>query len=377
MKNKITNITKMGMLLGLTAITALCLASPVHAASSKSSHHGGSGGGLSFYATVSTVSQLIADINYANSVGGAITINLAPGATFDLTSADNTTDGGNGLPVIGGPKAVALTIIGNGDTIKRIAVISRGYAIILNPFRLFEVASGASLTLDHVTLQGDWGGGGILNQGTLNVINGSTLFGNNAGGIYNVGGTVAVSSSTLYGHRGGGIYNVGGTVTVSNSTLSDNLAGNGGAIRNSGGTLTVSHSILSGNGSAFGGGIYNDSSGTVTVDHSTLTNNHAGKSNNDDPIVVGDGDGGAIYNSAGTVTISNSILSGNVADLGGGGIFNDSQGTVTVENSSSIIGNLGADGASLGADVYNLGLFYLDSTSTILGGVGPTSAISF
>ncbi len=77
------------------------------------------------------------------------------------------------------------------------------------------------------------------------------------------------------------------------------------------------------------------------------------------------------------MTISNSILSGNVADLSGGGIFNDSQGTVTVENSSSIIGNLGADGASLGADVYNLGLFYLDSTSTIVGGVGPTSATPF
>ena len=70
------------------------------------------------------------------------------------------------------------------------------------------------------------------------------------------------------------------------------------------------------------------------------------------------------------MTISNSTLSRNVADLSGGGIFNDSQGTVTVENSSSITGNLGAD-------VYNLGLFYLDSTSTIVGGVGPTSATPF
>ena len=122
MKNKINNLTKMGMLLGLTSITALCMAPSLHAASSKSSHHGGSGGGLPFYATVSTVSQLIADINYANNAGGAITINLAPGATFDLKSAANP---GNGLPVIGGTKDVDLTIIGNGDTIERIAVISR------------------------------------------------------------------------------------------------------------------------------------------------------------------------------------------------------------------------------------------------------------
>ena len=45
MKNKINNITKMGTLLGLTAITALGMAPTLHAGSSKSSHHGGSGGG--------------------------------------------------------------------------------------------------------------------------------------------------------------------------------------------------------------------------------------------------------------------------------------------------------------------------------------------
>src|SRR5438046_10539622 len=99
MKNKINNITKTGMLLSLTAIMALCMAAPVRAANSKS-HHGGSGSGT-FYATVINVTQLIADINYANNVGGAITINLAPGPTFDLTSANNTPDSSNGLPLTG------------------------------------------------------------------------------------------------------------------------------------------------------------------------------------------------------------------------------------------------------------------------------------
>src|SRR5262245_7527978 len=122
MKNRINNLAKTGMLLGLTAIAALCMAPLVHAgtqqlsASRRPPHGGGSGGGLP-YATASTVSQLIADINYANSAGGAITINLASGATFDLKSADNTTDGNNGLPVLGGTKPVALTIIGNGAKI--------------------------------------------------------------------------------------------------------------------------------------------------------------------------------------------------------------------------------------------------------------------
>ena len=101
MKNKTNDITKMARLMfGLTtfaiAAAVLCLA-PSARANRKPPHGGGSGGGLP-YATASTVSQLIADLNYANSVGGAITINLAPGTTFDLKSADNTTDGGTGCP---------------------------------------------------------------------------------------------------------------------------------------------------------------------------------------------------------------------------------------------------------------------------------------
>src|ERR1035441_1004105 len=50
MKIKTNNTTRMGMLMALTAITALCMAPPVSA------------GGGSFYATVTNVTQLIADI---------------------------------------------------------------------------------------------------------------------------------------------------------------------------------------------------------------------------------------------------------------------------------------------------------------------------
>jgi hypothetical protein len=367
MKNKINSITKMGMLLGLTAI-AVCMAPGQSSASGKPSHGGGSGGG-SFYATVSTLSQLIADINYANQAGGDITINLAPGTTFDLTSANNTTDGGNGLPVIGGTKAVALTIIGNGDTIERIAVIGRYYTV-KNPFRLFDVAPGASLTLDEVTLKGGASGpgGAILNQGTLRIIDGSILSGNSGssgGGIHNAAGTVTVSDSTLSGNGaggdGGGICNAGGTVTISNSTLSGSGAlGDGGGIYNAGGTVAVSNGTLDGNGARFGGGIYNDG-GTITIEDSTVDDNSA---NHYDYPWYG-GYGGGIYNSAGTVVIDHGTLTGNTADPGledsffvGGGIFNDSQGTVTVENDSHITGNLYDD-------VDNGGVLQLDSTSTI------------
>ncbi len=367
MKNRMNRISRMGLLLGITAITALCLASPAHAASRKPPQGGGSGGGLP-YATASTLNQLIADINYANQAGGTITISLAPGTTFDLKSADNTTDGGNGLPVIGATKAVALTIIGNGATIRRIAVIDR-YSNVKNPFRLFDVALGASLTLDHVTLQGGWSGGGgaIFNHGTLNLINGTTLSGNRAdsgGGIYNTGIVTISNNSVLTGNSargsGGGIYNAGGTVTINGTVSGNGALYYGGGIYNSSGTVTLSNGTLSGNNARFGGGLYNNG-GTSTITDSTVNNNSA---NHYDYPWAG-GYGGGIYNSAGTVVIAHSTLTGNTANPGiedwfvvGGGIFNDVQGTVTVENDSHITGNSYDD-------VNNAGALYLDGTSTI------------
>src|SRR6516164_6892663 len=98
---------------------------------------------LSSY-SAATVSDLIADINAANSAGGSNTITLAPKTMFTLTQVNNTTDGGNGLPVIAANDN--LTIVGNGDTIERCRKNAP-------TFRLFEVASGASLTLMNLTVQ--------------------------------------------------------------------------------------------------------------------------------------------------------------------------------------------------------------------------------
>ncbi|HYV34585.1 MAG TPA: Calx-beta domain-containing protein [Gemmataceae bacterium] len=253
------------------------------------------------YPTAASVSQLIADINYADNTGGAFTIELQPSTKFDLTT-DLT---------VGGAKPVDLTIMGNGDTIDS----SNQY------FRLFNVASTASLTLDHAML-----GGGYL-------------WWKDGGGIYNAGGTVTLSYSTLSGAThagaGGGIYNAGGAVTLNNSALSGCTADAG-----------------------VGGGIYNDR-GSVTINNSSLAGNLSTFSDG-----IGGAQGGAIYNSGGTVTVNHSTISGNSCSYdppvsGGGGIFNG--GTVTVENFSNITGNT----ADVGADVFNYGVLYLDSTSTI------------
>src|SRR5829696_6531971 len=69
--------------------------------------------------TAATVAELIQHINDANGPDypGADTITLTPGAIYALTAVNNTTDGGNGLPVITDP--AGLTVIGHGATIER------------------------------------------------------------------------------------------------------------------------------------------------------------------------------------------------------------------------------------------------------------------
>ncbi len=71
--------------------------------------------------------------------------------------------------------------------------------------------------------------------------------------------------------------------------------------------------------------------------------------------------GGGIFSDLGPLTVSGCTLSSNSATMAGGGIY--CIGTATVKNSSSITGNSAPSGD--GADVYNQGTLYLDSTSKI------------
>ena len=192
--------------------------------------------------------------NAANTSSGvADTINFdeqsLPGQqTITLVSQLTITDSA-GLIIDGG--SAKITVSGN------------------NAVRVFEVSSGAKLTLNNLTVANGRaaGGAGILNDtGTLTVTN-STLSGNNT------------NDDVPYG--GGGIVSYGGTVTVSNSTLSGNSAsGGGGGINNAGGTLTVTNSTLSGNSANsadgyFGGGIESHG-GSATLQNTIVANSPSG-----------------------------------------------------------------------------------------------------
>jgi hypothetical protein len=298
--------------------------------------------------TAATVSDLIADINAANLAGGSNTITLVAGNIFNVEVANNTTDGMNGLPVIAANDN--LTIVGNGDYVFGWDLAS-GQA----PYRLFDVALGASLTIENASLDRGYAygssvsaeGGAILNRGALTLnavlIGDSQAVGGNydyppesgaGGGIYSSGsltlegGTQFVGNEargTTGGYRaakngwsygvpggdglGGAVYVAGGTATLDTVTLQSNWA-----IGGDGGEGTKS---LAAGGLGKGGALY-VAAGTVTLTGVTLSSNWAiGGIGNPG----GNGYGGALYVAGGTVALSSGTLSSNKA-LGGNGESN-------------------------------------------------------
>jgi hypothetical protein len=199
-----------------------------------------------------------------------------------------------------------LTILGNGG------VIERNTATGTPAFRLFDVAGGASLTLQNLTLQGGSAtevgvsrGGAILNQGTL-ILSGVTVQNNIA-----AGNSVVLPDFIIGEHAaGGGIYS-SGSLTMNRCTIRNNQAQ--GAFGTAG-------------GSAFGGGLY-VSGGTATLSDVELVANSAlggnggtlrsrGKSSGGPG---GNGFGGGMYVAGSVVSIHDSRITDNAAKGGAGG----------------------------------------------------------
>jgi hypothetical protein len=229
---------------------------------------------------VANVSQLIDAIDTANQNSEPDSIGLAAGKTFTLAEVNRaTTIGSIGLPTITANEK--LTIFGNGG------VIERSAAAGTPAFRLFDVAAGASLSLDNVTLQG---------------------------------GMVGIELA-----YGGAIYN-SGNLALTDVTVQNNVAqGRNGSfgVRGAGGP----------GGWALGGGIY--STGSLVLENSTLRNNQAQGGAGGASFCRGSrchlypggrggwGEGGGIYVAGGTATLLGSIVTENDAQggAGGGGLY--------------------------------------------------------
>jgi hypothetical protein len=355
---------------------------------------------LSSY-SAATASDLINDINAANAAGGANTITLTAPTTspYILTAVNNTSDGPTGLPVIA--KKDRLTIVGSGDTIER------STASGTPDFRLLDVASGAALTLENLTLQNGLAfgsgsaseGGAIYSQDTLvlsavtvqdNIAQGSngvTKGGQGTpgnpgagGGIWSHGSLTLENDTLVENNRslggtggsgsqppsggiggdasGGGLYVACGTVTLTGVSINNNLAWAGQGGRGYG----VDGYIVAAPGNAFGGGVC-VVTGAVNLSSDSVDGNQAAENNSAEtsPAYCY---GGGVYVGGGNVTLSNDAVNGNFAgglpglklsfdarDAYGGGIC-VAAGTVTLSNDT--VQNNVATGLdfALGAGVY-------------------------
>ncbi len=344
-------------------------------------------------ATGSGADTIVFDPSLAAS--GSVTINLS---LFD-TGLDNTEFG---------PTAFIIT----SDITIQGATGDNGIAIArdngASNFRLFQVKSGATLTLNDLTLAngravgGNGGsvgaagggaaglGGAILNAGTL-TLNRSTISGNTAlggnGGNGNANssggdgggglGQSGISAPNAVGGTGGGPNGGAGGAYPGGSGAPGGVGGGGGggafsrpagaggfggggggggrfqpgAAGGFGGGGGGGHTYSAGGGGGFGGG----SGGTGG------TGFRGGGGGG------GAGLGAGIFNDGGTILINNSTITGNMAQGGtggagfynatagtvgsglGGGLFNRN-GTVTITN-ATIAGNTANDGGG----IYNLG----------------------
>jgi hypothetical protein len=258
--------------------------------------------------TAATTADLITDIGLADAAGGASTITLsaAPSSPYILTAVNNTTDGPAGLPVLAA--GINLTIVGNGDTIER------STASGTPAFRLFDVYSGETLSLQNLTLQNGLApsdgvqafGGAIFNTGDL-TLSGCTLQNNTAqgaNGVWAYGGAIYSIDST-------------GELTLSGCTLQNNTAQ--GTI----GAVGATNPGYNNGGDAFGGAVYVDE-GTATLTNDTFTGNiaQAGAGGNQSSVTGGKGGtalGGGVYVAGGTVALTNDSFTGNIAQAGAGG----------------------------------------------------------
>ena len=314
--------------------------------------------------SAATASDLIADINAANTAGGANTIVLtAPtSSSYVLTAVNNTTDGATGTPVIsGGTKKVPadnLMIVGNGD------FIARGSGT--PAFRLFDVASGGSLTLQNMTVYNGLAygpgtaaqGGAIRNAGAL-ILSQVTAWFNEAFGLFYQSKNGRQGSSG--DAAGGGIWSSGSLTIENQSAIQYNTvigvgtgSGYGGGICIAGGTANISSSTIGGSPLSGGGdgntalGGFNPSTGNYT------------------PFGPAAGYGGGIYVGTGTVTFTNDLIRYNSAgsyvsmsfsgfnDLGfGGGIYIASGAKVYLDlyTLGDCTGNTGLS-PSAQADIY-------------------------
>jgi predicted outer membrane repeat protein len=312
------------------------------------------------------VAALTSAINMANGNALDDIIELAASGTYTLTARDSFL---NGLPQIGSDTGHKLTIHGNGATIQRIPAIDDS----THKFRIFEINSGANLTLTGLTLSNGnpaaFHGGAIYSNGetanttlTIDKCAFNSNQGDYGGAIFNDGyqdpsfpahtATLTVTNSTFSNNfgsqHGGAIWNESGGIVmnVSNSAFNQNSSnGQAGAIQFDGSNGTATGSIVrctfsQNSARSYGGAVNVDGfsgNAPLTITNCTFDQNSASHPT----LAKGWGGGLALDGSSGSavVTVSNCTFNGNSSKQLGGGIYlsESTSGTTVLQIANTIL----------------------------------------
>jgi fibronectin-binding autotransporter adhesin len=286
----------------------------------------GDGGGIATIgATASTTvtgDSVVSD-NTAEHNGGGVFIWLGSQVVDASVVRGNWAPAGGGMSNQGGTLEVrAGSVVSSNQSVRGAGLYNTGSATVSGS------TFGGDEPGDGNVAEG--GGGGIHNEITLVVREGSRVVGNVAagpvtgtdggGGILNLGQATIEGSgveSNESATRGGGIANHGTLSVLAGSWVqaNDTTAGGGGIANESldpeRGHALISASTVSGNTAALGAGVDSRGSGSLTIVDATIRGNVAGQS------------GGGVYVTS-DVTISGSTIGGdavedaNQADEGGG-----------------------------------------------------------
>ncbi len=310
----------------------------------------------------------IANINDWQNVLATInvttTVDENNGSTSSITALQ-TTPGGTGISlreaiiaanntagsdtIVLGSGTYTLSIVGDAegsaaqgdlDINSTIIIVGNGPGLtIINATsmsdRVFEVSSGASLTLSNLQVTGGIGG---------------TYSG---GAVFNNGGTLiatdVVFANNSVSNSDGGAIHTSGTTTLTRVSLINNSAINGGAINVTAGTTTLTNVTISGNTADYDGGGIRANGGTTNISFTSIGDNTA----------TG-GNGGGIQRSSGTVTLSSSAIGDNTSQYGG----RDINGAVTSSGYNIIENHSGFTQAGTDwSGTLNMPAVSLDATS--------------
>jgi hypothetical protein len=339
--------------------------------------------GATFNIANADVAGLINAINTANGNHERDIINLAAAGTYTLTGVNNTTHGNNGLPVITNDiSGFDLIIHGNGASLKR-NTASRTPA-----FRILQVASGAGVFIDNLTIASGAAaaGAGLLNVQGLVALRNCAFNGNSTMGAVGANGDAGhqdgYPGETVYG---GAIDNLGGSVTANFCTFDRNAVTGG-----QGGNYYSGGMGAGGTGGDGLGGAIGSSNGIISATACRFTNNsavggHSGL-NMGDGARGGNGSGGAVYSADNVETLTACTFSNNRA-VGGLSFLNNSQyygqgvgGAMTANEASNggklVSCSFASNSATYGGAIENNGSLTV-TNCTLAGNTAKTSGGAF